>query len=361
MSGTSGRLDTLRTLAAAVDADVLLVAHVPDIRWAVGFSGSSALLAVTADTAHLVTDGRYAEQAAAEVAEAEIHVMSQRAPAAVAALGLLADGTTVAFQAEHVTVAEHGRWVEHFPSVRWQPTTDLLVEAVAAKDDSAIEAVRRAQAATCAILESVLPLIRPGVTEREIATELVARHLRAGASAMAFEPIVAAGARGALPHARASEATLQGGDVVVIDVGGVFDGYCSDLTRTVALGEPGDEVRRVGKAVDEARAAGIGALHAGVSGRAVDASARDVLAAAGLAEFFVHSLGHGVGLDVHEWPRLSGQVDHRIPSGATVTVEPGVYLPGRFGVRIEDLVVVRAAGAENLTPLPSPLVVLPCA
>ncbi|MEM6328198.1 MAG: M24 family metallopeptidase, partial [Bacteroidota bacterium] len=240
----------------------------------------------------------------------------------------------------------------------WVGVTEMLVEAVAAKTADEIERVRRAQAATCEILRSVYPLLQAGVTERETATELVTRHLRAGAERMAFEPIVGSGPNGALPHARAGDRPLQPGDLVVIDVGGIFDGYASDLTRTVAIGEPDDEARDAYAAVLRANEAAIAGATAGVTGTDLDSLARDVLTEAGLDNYFTHSLGHGVGLDVHEWPRLSQAVEHTLPVGATVTIEPGVYLPGRFGIRIEDVIALTADGCDNLTPLSKELVVL---
>lgn len=352
------KVNVLRDLLNERGGDALFVTHRPDIRWAVGFTGSNALLVVTPDVAHFVTDGRYTTQAADEVVGATVHVPGYALAKHVAEASLLGEARSVVVQSEHVTLAERDRWGELFPDVDFRPVENLLVEAVAAKDDTAIDAVRRAQALTCRIFEGLLPEIRPGMTERELAAEIVVRHLRGGASAIAFEPIVAAGARGALPHARPSDAPFKRGDMIVIDMGGVVDGYCADLTRTVALGEPGDEARAAYAAVRDAQRAGLDALHAGVSGADVDRAARSVLEAAGLGAYFTHSLGHGVGLDVHEWPRLSQQVDHRIPAGATVTVEPGVYLPGRFGVRIEDLVAVSAEGHENLTPVDTELVVL---
>lgn len=354
----ASRLDTIRALVAERDADAALVTHGPDVAWATGFTGSNGVLVVTEHAAHLVTDGRYRTQAAEEVTGAEVHVTQDPLPAFVGARGLLGAARRVVVQGDHVTVAVLGRYEVACPDARFVPVEEWLAPVRAAKTEGEVEAVRRAQALTCSVFESVLPLVRPGVTEHEIAAELVVRHLRAGCSAMSFEPIVASGARGALPHARPSDKVLEPGDLVVIDVGGVLGGACSDLTRTVAVGEPGDEARRAYGAVRAAQAAAIAHVRAGVTGAAVDAVARAVLAEAGLAEFFSHSLGHGVGTEVHEWPRLSGQVEHVLPAGATVTVEPGVYLPGRFGIRTEDVVAVRDGGAENLTPLSTELVVL---
>ena len=356
-AGDGNRIDTVRALAAEHGCDACLVTNGPDIAWAVGFTGSNGVLVVTRSEAHLVTDGRYTTQAEEETTGARVHITQDALPAFVASVGLLGGAGRVAVQGDTMTVTTLDRYCK-IEGTTFVPVDSLLAGARAAKTDAEIAAVARAQALTCEILTSVLPLVRAGVREHEIAAELVVRHLRAGCSAMSFEPIVASGARGALPHARPSDTAVEAGDLVVIDVGGVLDGYCSDLTRTVAVGEPGDAARHAYAAVGRAQTAGIAAIRAGVAGADVDAVARAVLAEAGLADAFTHSLGHGVGTEVHEWPRLSGQADHVLPLGATVTVEPGVYLPGRFGIRTEDVVAVREHGAENLTPLSADLVVL---
>ena len=354
----SDRVATLRRLAAEHDADGVLITSAHDVRWAVGFTGSNATLAVTEGAAWLVTDGRYTAQARAEVEGAEVSIAPGALSEHLAELGPLAAARRVAVQADRMTVAALDAYREALPDVELVPVRELLVEAVAAKTPTEVEAVRQAQVLTCEVFGAVLPYVQPGITEQAIAAEIVYQHLRRGASAMSFDPIVAAGPRGALPHARPSGRPLAAGDLVVIDMGGVLDGYCSDLTRTLAVGEPGDDARRAYGVVQGAQRAAIDAARAGMTGRELDAVARAVIDGAGLGEAFSHSLGHGVGLDVHEWPRLSQQVEHRLPEGATVTIEPGVYLEGRFGVRIEDVVVVRDGGCENLTPLPTDLLVV---
>lgn len=365
----AGRLDLVRRLADAAGADAALVTHAPDLRWAVGFTGSNGLLVVTGgpraggpqagEAAHFVTDGRYRAQAADEVEGADVHVPEGSLVDFVAEAGLLDRAGRVAVQAEHLTVAALDGYREALPDIEFVPVKNLLSEAVAAKDEAAVAAVARAQALTCEVFDAVLPFLGPGVAERDIAAEIVYQHLRRGASAMSFEPIVASGPRGALPHARPSSRTISPGELVVIDMGCVLDGYCSDLTRTVAVGgEPHPSAREAYETVRRAQRAAVAAARAGMMGGELDAVARDVIEADGLGEAFSHSLGHGVGLEVHEWPRLSQQAEHRLPAGATVTIEPGVYLPDRFGIRIEDVVVLREGGAENLTPLPTDLLVV---
>lgn len=354
----SHRLDTVRARLDALDVDAALVTFLPDIRWAVGFTGSNGLLIVTRQTAHLVTDGRYATQAQAEVEGAEVHAPGYRLFEHVAEEGLLGEAELVAVQGDHLTVAELDRLRVLMQELRFQPVSDLFVEAVAAKTEAEIEQVRVAQAVTDAVFEHLLPMVRPGVSEQELAAEIVYQHLRRGCERAAFDPIVASGPNGALPHARATRRTLRAGDLVVIDMGGVLGGYASDMTRTVALGEPDAEALRVYQVVLDAQQAALDLAAAGRTGRDLDQAARQVIEAAGLGEFFPHSLGHGVGLQTHEWPRLSSRTADVLPAGATVSVEPGVYLPERFGVRIEDLIVLREGGHENLTASPKELLVL---
>ena len=352
------RLDQIRDLASRQGADAALVTHPPDLRWAVGFTGSNGLLVVTERAAHFVTDGRYTSQARVEVDGAEVHVAPAALHEYVADEGLVGGASRAVVQAEHVTLSAYESLRDALAPVGLVPVKEFLSAAVAAKSEAEVEAVRRAQALTCEVFDAILPYLAPGTTEQDVAAEIVYQHLKRGASTMAFEPIVAAGPRGALPHARPSSRTLAPGDLVVIDMGGVLDGYCSDLTRTVAIGEPGEVERAAYETVLAAQQAAIEAARAGVTGTHLDRVARDRIEADGLGEYFTHSLGHGVGLEVHEWPRLSQQVEHVLPAGATVTVEPGVYLPERFGIRIETIVALGDDGCEDLTPLPTGLVVV---
>lgn len=352
------RISTIRRIVEEHEADAALISFLPDIRWAVGFSGSNALLVVTREAAHFLTDGRYSTQAAAEVQGAEVHVPDSELIEFLAESEMLAAGSTVLCQADHITLDQFDRLESKLPGVAFEPAAYLLQREVAAKSEAEIDAIRRALAVTEAVFESLLPQIGPGVTERDLAAEIVYQHLKRGASAMSFEPIVASGIRGALPHARPSGKTLQPGELVVIDMGGIVDGYASDMTRTVAVGEPDEAARRAYAVVLDAQQSAAAEVRAGASGKQLDRVARNVIEEAGLGEYFSHSLGHGVGLQVHEWPRLSHRTDDTLPENAVVTVEPGVYLPERFGIRIEDMVVARAAGPEVLTQTPKSLLIL---
>ena len=338
--------------------DAALITFLPDIRWACGFTGSNGFVIVLPDEVHFLSDGRYKEQARQEVTGAVVHTPGYELFEYAAQENLLGDARRILYQADYVTVAQLEQWRALWPSVDWVPGKRLLTVAVASKTDEEVDRIRRAQHITDAVFEHVLGFIRPGLSEQEVAAEIVYQHLMRGAEKMSFDPIVASGLRGALPHARASVKRLEPGELIVLDFGCFLEGYASDMTRTVALGEPGDEARAVYQVVLEAQQRAIDQARAGLSTRALDAMARSVIEEAGYGDYFTHSLGHGIGLQTHEWPRVSFHVDEGLPAGVAVTIEPGVYLPGRFGIRIEDIVVLREAGCDNLTNSPKELLIL---
>lgn len=352
------RMDQVRALLARHEADAVLLSFLPDVRWACGFTGSNGLLLVRQEGAHFLSDGRYRAQAEGEVQGADVHIPGYDLLGHIAEAGLLAGAGRVVFQSDYVTAAQLGRLEEQFPDVGWHGAEKLLAEPVARKTDEEVERIRQAQRLTEAVFEHVLAFIRPGMTEKDVAAEIVYQHLRRGAEAMSFEPIVASGPQGALPHARPTSKRIEKGDLVVLDFGCFLDGYASDMTRTIAVGEPGEAARKVYGVVLEAQKCALDAAQAGLPSNALDAAARDVIEEAGHGEAFPHSLGHGIGLQTHEWPSVSFRHDVLLPENAAVTIEPGIYLPGRFGVRIEDIVVLREGGCENLTTAPKELEVL---
>lgn len=338
--------------------DAALLTFMPDIRWATGFTGSNAVLLVLPEEMHFLTDGRYAEQAEHEVRNAYVHAPGYALHEHVAEMGWLVSGQHVLFQADHVTVRERKRWEDVYEDVVWKAADDVLVQAVAQKSDAEIATMRRAQAITEAVLDEVLGVLRPGITERDVAAEIVYQHLRRGAEHMAFEPIVAAGPNAARPHARATDRVLRNGDAVLIDMGGVVDGYASDMTRTVVLGQPPEQFEEVYSIVLDAQRRAIDAAHADIPSDELDAVARSVIEEAGYGVAFPHSLGHGLGLQVHEWPPVSYRSDVLLPEHAAITIEPGIYLPGQFGVRIEDVVVLQSDGCDRITQASKELLIL---
>ena len=346
------RINKIRAKLREEEVEAALLTFLPDIQWACGFSGSNGVLLVSRSEAHFLSDGRYAEQAREEVRGAQVHTPGYKIYPYMQEQGLLREADRVLFQADHVTVARLQKWNERFPAVSWQPGEQILTRLVASKEPDEIHRMRRAQQLTDAVFADIVDFIRPGMSEKEVAAEVVYQHLQRGADAMSFEPIVASGKQGALPHARPTAKNIASGDLVVIDMGCFLDGYASDMTRTVAVGRASDEARAVYRVVLQAQQAAIKTARAGMSSKALDKVARDVIEEEGYEEYFGHGLGHGLGLQVHEWPRLSYHVDDDLPERAVVTIEPGIYLPGQFGVRIEDSIVLHEEGCENLTGAP---------
>lgn len=352
------RSAVLQDLRIEQGADALIVSFLPDVRWACGFTGSNGLLVSVGESLHFVSDRRYEQQARREVHGATVHTPGYDLIGYLADEKLLDGAERIVFQADHVSVATREAWAARLPGHTWHGVSDLLTRHVAVKTEEEVAAMRRAQAITDEVFEYVLSVLRPGLTEREVAAEIVYQHLRRGAERMAFEAIVAGGPRSALPHARPTNHPLENNTLVVLDFGCVVEGYASDMTRTVALGEPGEEARRVYALVQQAQTRALETARAGLTTAALDKAARDVIEDGGYGEAFSHSLGHGIGLQTHEWPRLSQHTDDVLPAGVAVTIEPGIYLPDRFGVRIEDLVVLRDGGCDILTASPKDLMVL---
>jgi Xaa-Pro aminopeptidase len=358
------RMGALRRKMTRAGLPGFLATHPPDVRYLCGFTGSTAALAVTRRTARLFTDGRYTAQAAEEVKAAEVQIASGW-PAIAAAQWLAAQpGLMVAgFDPARTTVAELARWKSELPSrLRrgfFQAIPASFVEILrSVKDEDELALMVDAAQVGCQLFEHVLGFMRPGIPEIEVAGELEHRARVLGAEGMSFETIVASGKRSAMPHGRATTALLPRRGFVTLDFGIILKGYCSDMTRTVFLGTPKPGERGVYDAVLEAQEAGVRAVAPGVSCAEVDEAARSILKREGLAEAFSHSTGHGVGLEIHELPRVGAGQPTRLVPGMVITIEPGVYLKGRFGIRIEDMVAVTWSGGQVLTPAPKALIEL---
>ena len=353
------RIDAIRSVLRQHGAGAVVLTFLPDIRWACAFSGSNGILVVRPEEAHFITDGRYLVQSKREVQGATVHVPGYQLLEHAKEEGLLGgSGTNVLVQGDHLSITQLGQLQEIFPDHTFQPESDLLVEFVGRKDDAEVARIRAAQRITDDVFEYLLGFIKPGMTEKEVAAEIVYQHLQRGAEAMSFSSIVGSGPQGALPHARPSDRRLEVHELVVLDFGCFLNGYASDMTRTIAIGEPSDEARRAYALVLDAQQRAIDAAHAGMTSVELDAVARNVIREGGYGEYFSHGLGHGLGLQIHEWPKVSYHVEQVLPSGAVVTIEPGVYVPEKFGVRIEDIIVLREEGCENLTGARKDLVVL---
>ncbi|MEZ5180769.1 MAG: Xaa-Pro peptidase family protein [Acidimicrobiales bacterium] len=353
----SGRADRLRAAMERAEVPALLVTSLTSIRYLTGFTGSAALLVVTEAGLTFVTDGRYGQQAEAQLGAAgvgatiEVASTGQR-DVVVGAVGA-AGAASLGLEAEAVTWAAQRTYAESwFPSLELVPTTGLVAGLRLVKDDGEIDRLERAAAIADAALAEVRHRLAERPTEVEFGLELDAAMRRLGADDVSFETIVASGPNGALPHHRPSPRPIVEGDLVVLDFGALLDGYHSDMTRTVAVGEITATQQRMWDVVRASQAAGVAAVAAGVEARAVDAACREVIAEAGWEDAFLHGTGHGVGLDIHEDPRVAKTSAATLVERCVVTVEPGVYLPEHGGVRIEDTVVVADGGCRPITLTP---------
>jgi Xaa-Pro aminopeptidase len=339
----------------------LLVTHPPDVRYLTGFTGSNAAVVVPARAtgkrgAVLFTDGRYIQQARQQTRHATVVIADGPVLREACAWLQRQKLASCAIDAEHTSVAAleamrrsiSGRTRRSF----FHPINSPVAALRQIKDAQELRKMRAAAALGCDLFTRMLARIEPGRREIEVAAELEAMARSAGASGMSFETIVAGGPRSAMPHGVASPHRLPRRGFVVLDFGVVLDGYCSDMTRTVHLGPATCAEREAYEAVEEAQLAAIMVVRPGTPSGAVDAAARQILERAGLAQHFTHSTGHGVGLEIHEGPRIAARQTESLQRNMVITIEPGVYLPGRFGIRIEDEVLVTARGAEILTPAP---------
>jgi Xaa-Pro aminopeptidase len=352
----SGRL---ADLAAKAELEAVLVSDLVNVHYLTGYTGSNGLALVGEDVRVFVTDFRYLEQAAEEVDPSFDRVLAPSTELLEAVGGTLGSGgMRLGFEGDHLSVHQHAALREHLPGrVELVPSAGLVESLREVKDAEEIAAIKAATALADASFERLLRDGLVGRTEREVVVALEYDMVQRGANRPGFDTIVAAGGHGARPHAAPRDVEIHAGELVVIDWGAQLDGYRSDCTRTIAAGDPGQAARDAYELVLEAQLAGVEAVRAGRSGREVDAVARDVIEAGGRGDQFGHGLGHGVGLDIHEGPRLSQRSDAPLRAGNVVTVEPGVYVPGEFGVRIEDLVVVTEDGCEILTSIPKRLIV----
>ena len=357
-----GRLERVQSLLPANKLDLLLVTHLPNVRYLCGFTGSAAALLVSERGATLFTDGRYIAQAHAEVSAAKI-VIARKAPATAVADHLakssLRGRLALGIEAESMQVAVREQLaVKTGRKFTLVPTTGVVERLRMVKDAAEIRLIRRAVDAGARLLRIARKKIHSGATEVRVAAAMEYEARRCGAEGMSFPTIIAGGKRSALPHGRASEARMPRNGFVVCDFGVILAGYCSDRTRTVHVGRPSAAAREMYKAVREAQEAAIATVQPGVKAAEVDEAARRVLRKAKLGRYFTHSTGHGLGLEIHEMPRLAAGQDQILEKGMVVTVEPGAYIPGIRGVRIEDVVVVTASSCEVLAPTEKELIVL---
>lgn len=348
----NNRLAFLRDQLAEEGLDVILINQPENRRYLSGFTGSAGVLLISADDAVLAADFRYYEQVKAQAPDFRLAEVGYQFSEHLADLLSEMGARRVGFEASFVPVAMHHEWIKAAPDLEWVATEEIVERIRAVKDKDEVDMVRQAITLTDEAFAHAVSIMRPGMTEREVAWEVEVYMRTHGADATAFELIVAGGPHGAMPHARASDRPLRAGEPIVMDIGARVDGYHSDLTRTICLGQPDGRFREVYDTVLRAQLAAEDAIRAGMSGKDADAVAREIIEEAGYGDNFGHGLGHGVGLAVHEKPRASKISEDTLEAMMLVTVEPGIYIPGWGGVRIEDIVLVREDGAEVLTGAP---------
>ncbi len=355
-----GRLARLQAALPDLGCDAFLVTRPVHVRWLTSFTGSNGTLAVHADRVVLLTDGRYRDQVAAQLEEAgfaaDIEVVVENVATKEVTQAAVAGAARLGLEASSITWAQQRRFAtDWFPGVDLVATEGVLEAWRAIKEPSEVARIEAGCDIADAALAAVLPRLHDGSTEAEFALALETAMRERGASGPSFETIVASGPNAALPHARPTARRIERGDLVVLDFGALVDGYHSDMTRTVCVGPPNREQQRLWDVVFAAQAAGRALVGPGVATQAIDAACRDHITAEGLGELFTHGTGHGVGLEIHEAPAVSRQSPGTIEIGHVVTVEPGCYLPGVGGVRIEDTVVATADGCRSLTKFPKVL------
>jgi len=340
------------------DLDGVLLTSAANCFYATGFCGEGMAL-VTREGCWYFTDSRYTEAAGKTIEGAVVEEISRERPFSRCINEVLerTGAKVLGFEDAAMTVSEHGALAPKLQA-ELRGASELMLTLRAQKDEEEIDALIAAQRIAERALDTVLCEIRSGVTEKEIAARLQYLMLSYGAEKMSFEPIVASGANGSMPHAVPTEKAIRAGEFVTMDFGCIYHGYCSDMTRTVCVGQPAAEMRQVYETVLQAQLAGIAAARAGATGKEIDGAARQVIEQAGYGEYFGHSFGHGVGVEIHESPNASPTNEKPMPVGAVISAEPGIYLPGKFGVRIEDVLILRENGCEDITLAQKELLIL---
>jgi len=354
------RLNKLAAMARANSCDGVLITEAENLCYATGFVGLEGMVLVTADgKGYCFTDSRYIEAAEKAIAPWGYQVIQPDVsyPQCVAQLCQEHKLESLLFEDQDMTVATHARYTAAVPA-KLIPAGEAFSETREVKEEIEVDRIVAAQRIAEKALEEILPLIKPGAVEREVAAELDYRMARLGSTGVSFQTIFVSGAKSSLPHGTPGDKKIEAGDFVTIDFGAMVGGYHSDMTRTFAVGFATDEMKKVYNTVLQAQLAGIEAFAVGKPGSQVDKAARDIIEAAGYGPYFGHGLGHSLGLNIHESPRAAKTYHREFVQGNIVTIEPGIYLPGKFGVRIEDMVYLGADGKRNLTQFPKELLIL---
>lgn len=350
------RLQRLLPSLVSAQVDGLLVTSAKNRRYLSGFTGSAGLLLIKATgEAWLITDFRYGEQARAQAKEFEVLVYDKSIIETILETAVNAGIKTLGFEKANLTFAQYEEFREKLEGINFVPVANLVEKIRAVKEPGEIDLVRQAQELADKAFEHILTYLKPGIRELDVALELEYYMKKRGAEDRAFDFIVASGQRSSLPHGTATDKVLEAGDLVTMDFGAVVEGYHSDITRTVVLGQANDKQKEIYQIVLEAQEAALSFIKPGLDTKELDAVARDIIKAKGYGEYFGHGLGHGVGFDIHEEPSVSHRGNATLEPGMIITIEPGIYLPGWGGVRIEDMAFITEDGFENLTRSPKEL------
>ena len=348
----------IQAVLAQKGMDALLLTDPISCRYATGFLYHDGAALITRDNAWLLTDTRYFEAASNAVKTAEVWQASPGETMSDKLTALLRDiPGTVGAEEDRMAHSEWTRWEGTF-SRSLSPAADILLGLRQSKDEDEKKSLIAAQRIAEKALNDVLELLRPGLTEREVAAELTYRMMKYGGEGNSFDPIVVTGSKSSMPHGVPGDKVIQSGDFVTMDFGTLKDGYCSDMTRTVVVGKATDEMKEIYQVVLESQLAGIAVAKAGVPGKDIDRAGRDVIEKAGYGKYFGHGFGHSLGMEVHESPSANSRGVTPMPVGAVISAEPGIYLPGKFGVRIEDVLFLTEDGCENITLAPKHLIEL---
>lgn len=342
------------------EIDIFWISNITNIRYLTGFTGSTADLLVLKEGGYILVDSRYWEQVNLEVKGVKPVLVNGDNNVFTFLKELESNNNLkkLGFEESHISYKTWRRLQENFNKIELVPLDGWVEELRTVKESDEIENIEKALRIAEKAFEEILEEIKPGITEKDLAIELEFKMARLGSERIAFDTIVASGSRGALPHGKASNRKIKSGEFIVFDFGAVYNGYCSDITRTVFVGEPGEEEVLVYNIVLEAQKKAKEVIIEGIESSFVDRIARDIISENGFGNYFGHGLGHGVGLEIHELPRLSPKSNTVLKEGMVVTVEPGIYIPGKFGVRIEDMVVVSKNGAKILNKLTNDLIII---
>ncbi len=339
--------------------DAILISDRSNIRYLSGFTGTFAYLVISRDKAFILTDSRYTMQARQQSVHFSLVKLERYTPPmSIARLCEQQGWAVLAFERNDLSFDFYDRLKSCFGRVNLIPVENAVEQFRAVKDAEEIEIIRTAEHIGDAAFQHVLEILRPGMSEREVAFELEMAMRRQGASGLSFDTIVASGMRSAMPHGVASDKKIEKGDLVVFDFGCVYEGYCSDMTRTIGVGSLSEAQKDLYHLVLKAQTAALKAVHADIVGEKMQDLVQAIFDKAGFGSYFGHGLGHSVGLDIHEEPRFSRNVKEKIPAGTVISVEPGLYVPGIGGVRIEDLIVLKPLGYENLAQSPKELLIV---